>query len=243
MVPDRRPLVDLGDRRIVVTGGAAGIGAAIVRCALGLGARVGVVDLHPPDDDTPYVQADVGSVDSATAAVRDLACELGGVDVLVNNAGVAPAERVDEITEEGWRQTMGVNLDGAFFCTRAALSLLRVSESPAVVNLASIAGRTYSRTASVSYAASKGGVVALTRQLAHELAPERIRVNCVCPGLVDTAIMTRNVTPARLAELEETIPLGRLAAPAEVAAVVCFLASSAASYLTGAVVDVTGGLA
>jgi 3-oxoacyl-[acyl-carrier protein] reductase len=109
--------------------------------------------------------------------------------------------------------------------------------------MASVAARSFSRTASVAYAASKGGVVALTRQLAHELATEGLRVNCVCPGLVDTAVMGRNVSPQRLAELVQTIPLGRLASPAEVAAVVCFLGSAAAGYLTGTVVDVNGGMA
>jgi 2-keto-3-deoxy-L-fuconate dehydrogenase len=238
------PLVDLTDVAMLVTGGSAGIGAAIVSTARRLGARVGVVDLRAPEEPgIPYAEADVSSWTEASTAVAEVATELNGLDVLVNNAGIAPAGRFEDISEERWRETLGVNLDGAFFCTRASLPHLRDSTAPAVVNMASVAARSFSRTASVAYAASKGGVVALTRQLAHELATEGLRVNCVCPGLVDTAVMGRNVSPQRLAELVQTIPLGRLASPAEVAAVVCFLGSAAAGYLTGTVVDVNGGMA
>lgn len=236
------PRVDLRDTAVVVTGGAGGIGAAVTAAARELGARVGVLDLRPPTVDVPHVEADVGSPEDAERAVTLLAREIGGVDVLVNNAGVAPNTPFAETTAERWRHTMAINLDSAFHCTRAALPFLRGSARGAVVNMASIAGRSHSRTAGVAYAASKGGVIAFSRQLGHELAAERIRVNCVCPGLVDTGIMARNVTPERLAELVASIPLGRLADPAEIAALVCFLASPAASYLTGAVIDVTGGL-
>lgn len=241
--PAAGPLVDLRRVAMVVTGGSSGIGAAIVALAGDLGARVGVVDVRPPAGrDVAHAEADVSSAGAAHEAVEEVCRALGGVDVLVNNAGIAPAARFEEITDEQWRQTLGVNLDGAFFCTRAALPHLRTSAAGAVVNMASVAGRSHSRTATVAYAASKGGLIAMTRQLAHELAIEGVRVNCVCPGLVDTAIMSRNVSPERLAELVGTIPLGRLASPAQVAAVVCFLSSAAAAYLTGAVVDVNGGL-
>ncbi len=236
------PLVDLAGASVLVTGGATGIGAAIVATAQGLGARVGVVDLSPAPGADVSVEADVSVPEEAAAAVAEVGDRLGGLQVLVTNAGIAPVGRFDTTTPTEWRRTMAVNLDGAFHCAQAALPLLRAAPDPAVVTMASIAGRSFSRTASVAYAASKGGVVALTRQMAHELASERIRVNCVCPGLVDTEIITRNTTPDQLADLVAGIPLGRMAAPAEVAAVVCFLASSAAGYLTGAVIDVNGGL-
>jgi NAD(P)-dependent dehydrogenase (short-subunit alcohol dehydrogenase family) len=241
------PLVDLTDLAVVVTGGSTGIGSAITTQAHELGARVGVIDLAAPQGAVAahietHSRADVSSPAEVDTAIGQVSRELGGLDVLINNAGIAPAGAFEDITAEQWRRTMAINLDGSFHCSRAALPLLRRSGAGAIVNLASIAGRSYSRTANVAYAASKGGVIAMTRQLAFELAGEGIRVNCVCPGLVDTAIMSRNVTPDRMAMLLASIPLGRLAEPAEVAGLVCFLASSAAGYLTGSVVDITGGL-
>jgi 2-dehydro-3-deoxy-L-rhamnonate dehydrogenase (NAD+) len=237
------PLPDLQGKRVVVTGGSAGIGSAIVETARDLGARVAVIDVHDAPAADVCLRADVSSPDDASDAVGEAASHLGGLDVLVNNAGIAPAGALEEITPAQWRQTMSVNLDGVFFCTQAAVPHLTRGSGGAVVNMASIAGRSFSRTASAAYAASKGGVVALTRQLGYELAATGTRVNCVCPGLVDTSIMARNTSPQRLSELVSTIPLGRLARPDEVAAVVCFLASDAASYMTGSVVDITGGLA
>lgn len=233
---------DLSDMTAIVTGGSAGIGDAIVHVARERGARVGVIDKTPSANADVHVAADVSRTDEVTEAVEQIAGELGGISILVNNAGVAPAAAFEELSEQQWRQTLAVNLDGAFHCSRAALPYLRASTSGTIVNVASIAGRSYSRTASVAYAASKGGVIAFTRQLAFELASEDLRVNCVCPGLVDTEIMTRNTSPERLRELMATIPLQRLASPTEIAEVVCFLASPGATYMTGTVIDVTGGL-
>lgn len=235
-------LSDLGGLSLIVTGGSAGIGDAIVALAKSLGARVGVLDMVPSPRADAHAVADVSDAQEVADAVQGLAGDLGGISVLVNNAGIATPGAFDELSEQQWRHTLAVNLDGTFHCSRAALPHLRQAPGGAIVNIASIAGRSYSRTASVAYAASKGGVIAFTRQLAYELAAERIRVNCVCPGLVDTRIMARNTDPQRLSELVSTIPLGRLAAPADVAGTVCFLASAAAAYLTGAVIDVTGGL-
>jgi 3-oxoacyl-[acyl-carrier protein] reductase len=237
------PLVAMTGVSMVVTGGSTGIGAGIVALARELGARVGVIDLSPPSAADAHVQADVSRAAEARNAVDRLAQELSGVDVLVNNAGVATPGAFADLSEAGWRRTMEINVDGLFHCTQAALPHLRQAEgSAAIVNMGSIAGRSYSRTASVAYAASKGAVIAFTRQLAHELAGDGVRVNCVCPGLVDTRIMSENADEDRLAQLISQIPLGRLGSPREIAASVCFLASQASSYLTGTVLDATGGL-
>lgn len=238
-----RPLVDLHGARVLVTGGASGIGASIVDLASELGASVGVIDLQPCESADVSVEADISSPDGAFSAVKEVCDQLGGLDALVNNAGIAPAGAFESISASQWRKTLAINMDGAFYCTQAALPHLRQASGGSIVNMASIAGRSHSRTASVAYAASKSRVVAMTRQLAYELAHEGIRVNCVCPGLVDTRIMAQNTTPEALANLISTIPLGRLASPSEVASVACFLASEASSYLTGSIIDANGGLA
>lgn len=232
----------LANRTMVVTGGAQGIGAAVVRLARRQGARVAALDLVPAPDADCYVECDVASADSVRAAFSEVRKSCGPVSVLVNNAGIAPADRFEEFTEEQWNQVLAVDLTSVFHCIRSALPQLREAGGGSVINVGSIAGQHRSFTASAAYAAAKGGVIALTRQLAYELAPEGVRVNCACPGLVGTGIIRRNVTDKQRASLVSQIPLSRLAEPAEVASVICFLASDAASYMTGAIVNVNGGL-
>lgn len=232
----------LAGQTVVVTGGAQGIGAAVVRSARQQGARVAALDLVPAAGADLYVECDVASARSVSAAFSEVRRSCGPVSVLVNNAGIAPAGRFEEFTEEQWNQVLAVDLTSVFHCVRSALPQLREAGGGSIVNVGSIAGQHRSFTASAAYAAAKGGVIALTRQLAHELAPEGIRVNCACPGLVSTGIIRRNVTDDQQASLASRIPLSRLAEPEEVASVICFLASAAASYMTGAIVDVNGGL-
>lgn len=232
----------LAGRTIAVTGGSRGIGAAVVRLARQQGAMVAVLDLDLTTDADCYVECDVTSKTAVHAAFAEIRRSIGPVDTLVNNAGIAPPGRLEELSEEQWDRTLSVDLTSIFRCVRAALPHLRARGGGSVVNVGSIAGRHRSFTASTAYAAAKGGVVALTRQLAHEFATEGIRVNCVCPGLVGTDIIRRNVTDEQRSALAAGIPLRRLAEPAEIATTICFLAMPAASYITGAVLDVNGGL-
>lgn len=232
----------LADRTMVVTGGAQGIGAAVVRLAQQQGAQVVALDLVPAPEADCYIECDVASGRSVQAAFAEVRKSCGPASVLVNNAGIAPAGRFEEFTEERWNQVLAVDLTSVFHCVQSALPHLREAGGGTVVNVGSIAGEHRSFTASAAYAAAKGGVIAVTRQLAHELAPELIRVNCVCPGLVSTDIIRRNLTDERQAALVSQIPLARLGDPAEVASVICFLASDAASYMTGVIADINGGL-
>ncbi|HEX6350223.1 MAG TPA: SDR family NAD(P)-dependent oxidoreductase [Candidatus Dormibacteraeota bacterium] len=231
----------LKDHVLAVTGGAAGIGLATARRAAELGARVAVLDVQPGPADLFYVRCDVTEPAAAFDQVRH---ELGPVNVLVNNAGIAPpAVSFEEISAESWRKTLAVNLDGVFLCTQAALPQIREAGGGAIVNVASVAGKLRSLGSTVAYSASKGGVIAFTRHLAALLAPEGIRVNCVCPGAVAGAINDRNLAdPERRATALAGVPARRMATPEEIASVICFLASDASSYMVGAAVDVNGGL-
>jgi NAD(P)-dependent dehydrogenase (short-subunit alcohol dehydrogenase family) len=230
-----RPM-SLAERTVVVTGGSRGIGAAVVRLARQQGARVAVLDLAPTVDADCCVQCDVASADAVGAAFDEVRRSLGPVSALINNAGIAPPGRFEQFTEELWNMTLAVDLTSVFLCTRAALPQLRECGGGSVTNVGSIAGRHRSFTASAAYAAAKGGVVALTRQLAHEFAEDGVRVNCVCPGLVGTDILRQNVADEERAALASAVPLRRLAEPTEVAEVICFLAAETASYVTGAIV-------
>jgi NAD(P)-dependent dehydrogenase (short-subunit alcohol dehydrogenase family) len=233
----------LDERVVVVTGGAAGIGRATAERAAALGAKVAVLDLDPASSVLPLsLECDVADRAAVERAFERVESELGPTSVLVNNAGVAPNGRFEDITDESWRRTLDVNVTGMYACIQAALPQLRQNPGSSVVNISSQAARTRSLACDAAYAASKGAILPLTRQLAYELAPEGIRVNSVLPGAIDTAIPRHNLTPEERAAMVANVPLGRAADPAEVAAVICFLASDAASFMTGAAVDVNGGV-
>jgi NAD(P)-dependent dehydrogenase (short-subunit alcohol dehydrogenase family) len=228
----------------VVTGGASGIGLATARRAAQLGARVAVMDVAAGPADLLSIECDVADRESVQRAFAAVRRTLGPVQVLVNNAGVAPPGTFEDLDLPSWERTLRINLTGAYNCCQAALPHLRTTRHGSIVNVASLAGKLRSLTADAAYSASKGGLIAFTRHLAGELAADGIRVNCVCPGAVDTAILERNLAgrPQRREAIEASVPLGRMASPAEIAAVICFLAAPAASYMTGAAVDVNGGM-
>ena len=244
---------DFAGKRVLVTGGTRGIGRATVAAFLAAGARVAVNGRS--EVSTRQVAAavganavaapgDIASAEACRALVQKAAEELGGLDVLVNCAGIAKGGPVEQVTEALWDATLDTNLKGTFFCTQAALPFLRQSKGN-VVNLASDAGLIGEIGLAV-YCASKGGVVNLTRALALELAPD-VRVNCVCPGYVDTDMVRRDVIDASAdpkateAALAASAPLNRIAAPEEIAAAILYLASGAARFMTGAALQIDGG--
>jgi NAD(P)-dependent dehydrogenase (short-subunit alcohol dehydrogenase family) len=228
-------------RRALVTGGGSGIGAATARLLQARGARVAVLDQSDPAD----VVADVRDAAAVDVAVEAACGVLGGPpDVLVASAGIYRIQPFLEIEAAAWDEVLDVNLRGVFLTGQAVARRLAADGLPgAIVNLASIAALTSDASEpSAHYNASKAGVVALTRQMAVELAPHGIRVNCVCPGVVDTPMLRLMDDPeAGGRYLRESVPLGRLARPDEVARAICFLASSEASYVTGAAVPIDGG--
>ncbi|MEU7320834.1 SDR family oxidoreductase [Streptomyces griseoviridis] len=232
--------------RALVTGGASGIGAAIVARLREEGARVAVLDLNPPEGDLDAHRVDVGCDDDVRAAVERVAEAFGGIDVVVNNAGIGAQGTVADNSDEEWHRVLDVNVLGAVRISRAALPWLRLSPCAAIVNMCSIAASAGLPQRAL-YGASKGALYSLTLQMAADHVREGIRVNAVSPGTAATPWVTRllDSAPDPVAEraaLDARQPHGRLVEAAEVADAVAYLASPRAGSTTGTVVEVDGGM-
>jgi NAD(P)-dependent dehydrogenase (short-subunit alcohol dehydrogenase family) len=256
--------MELDGQVALVTGAGRGIGRAIALELAGLGADVAVAELNAAAAEQTAaeieqagraalaVPADVTRAEDRQAMVDRTLQRFGRIDILVNNAGIYRSAPPLEITEDHWDTVLGVNAKAVLFCAQAVLPTMLAARRGVIISVASMAGKVASAN-SLPYAVSKSAVISLTRSLAAAYAGDGIRVNCVCPGYVDTemwAQIDREVGVARLGkqpgdywhERVATIPLGRGAQPADVANVVGFLATSKADYLTGQAINVTGGL-
>ena len=234
----------------VVTGGSMGIGAATARALCGAGARVTILDVQDGSElaaSLPggrFAAVDVRDPEAVTRAVDAAADAQGGLDGLVNNAGISPPRLFDATDAEGWDELIDINLKGAFNCTKAAVPHLRARGGGGIVNLASTAGKNISLGADVPYTVSKWGMVGFTRHLAYELAPWRIRANAVFPGPTRTRLVGRgDARPGGAQEkVARGVPLGRLIEPEEIANAITFFLSPRAAMCTGAELVVDGGI-
>ncbi|HEY7196977.1 MAG TPA: SDR family NAD(P)-dependent oxidoreductase [Gaiellaceae bacterium] len=247
----------LRDRCALITGATANIGAATARRFADEGARLLLVDRNPAVEETAEAIRSAGG--DATAVVADVsspaevdalaaACSerLGGLDVLVNNAAVHRVGAVAGFSVADWDETFAVNVRSCFLTVRAFLGLLRGSSAAAIVNTSSQVGL-HGAPGATAYSASKGAVIAFTKALALELAPDGIRVNAICPGWVDTpfnapAIEMLGGSDAHAGLVRRSVPLGRQAEPEEIASATFFLASDASSYVTGQALPIDGGV-
>jgi 3-oxoacyl-[acyl-carrier protein] reductase len=238
----------LEGRRALVTGAAAGIGAAIARRFASEGAAVALLDVD--DERVAALAGETGGVAfvadvAVPAELRDAIAHgveaLGGLDVLVNNAGILRTAPVEELDLEEWDLVFATNVRSMVVATQAALGALRASPAPRIVNMASM-GAKVGAPGQAAYAASKAAVVSLTQVCARELGPDGITVNCLCPGYVLTEMGAATRTPEQVAAWAAASPLGRLAEPEDVAAGALFLASDDGAYTTGQALNVNGGM-
>lgn len=234
----------------LVTGAASGIGAACASAFAAEGARValfdrdagGVASMAASLSLASAFVVDVADKRSVNSGFEQLLASFGALDILVNNAGVESTRTIESMPEEDWDRVLDVNLKGAMLCTQAAVPVLRARGGGAIVNIASIAGKRISYHGGASYTASKGGLLALTRHAAFELAIDRIRVNAVCPGPTLTPMIRRNSDDESIRRTLKMVPLGRWVMPEDIAQSVLFLASNGAAMCTGTSLDVDGGV-
>jgi 3-oxoacyl-[acyl-carrier protein] reductase len=249
----------LSGKVALVTGASQGIGRAIAVALASRGAKV-IVNYLPGDagrekdarDVAAEVEAaggqaalsgfDVGNSTQVTDAIKAIGSEHKQLDILVNNAGIAVNGLLMRFTDDQWARTLNVNLNGAFYTTRAATPLLlRAKESGRIINLSSVVGES-GNGGQAAYAASKAGILGLTMTTAKELASRGVTCNAVAPGYIETPMTADHLPEAQRAKLMESIPLGRIGKPEDVANAVAWLAGPEAAYLTGQVIRVNGGL-
>jgi NAD(P)-dependent dehydrogenase (short-subunit alcohol dehydrogenase family) len=243
----------LRGRTALITGAGSGIGLATARRFADEGANVVAVDIDASAGEKAaaeaaglFVQADVTSEADVTAAFAAAQEAYGSVDIAFNNAGISPPDD-DSILDTGldaWRRVQEVNLTSVYLCCRAALPYMRAQGKGSIINTASFVAVLGSATSQISYTASKGGVLALSRELGVQFARDGVRVNALCPGPVNTPLLRElfAADPERAARRLVHVPMGRFAEPEEIAAAVAFLASDDASFITASAFLVDGGI-
>ena len=234
-------------RTVLITGGSRGIGAGAVRAFSNAGYRVAFFYLNSEasasalaaETGAQAICCDVRDATSVAAAVAQAQRALSHIDVLINNAGVAQQKLFTDITDEDWRNMLDTHLTGAFLLSRAVLPGMISRRHGRILNVGSIWGQV-GASCEVHYSAAKAGLIGLTKALAKEVAPSGVTVNCVCPGVIETDMLS-SFTQDDLAVLCEETPVGRLGTPEDVARALLFLADEHASFVTGQVIGVNGG--
>ncbi|CUH94662.1 hypothetical protein P22_0728 [Propionispora sp. 2/2-37] len=246
------------EKTVLITGGTSGIGLATAKLFLEQGAKVALVGRNETRGmealetlgrffrQTSYIQADIAKIEECRKCVEETVRQFGSITTVINCAGTYMEKAIDEITEDEYEYVMNVNVKGTYFVSKFAIPELKKADQGAIVNISSDAGL-QGNWLCTAYCAAKGAINTFTKALALELAPYGIRVNAVCPGDVHTPMLDRQLERVMdreraIKDMNSIYPLGRMALPEEVARVICFLASYEASFVTGALWPVDGGL-
>lgn len=245
--------MDIKGKVAIVTGGGQGIGRAIVHALSNEDVITIIVDINEQtakevvkevkDDghEAISVKADVSNLTDIKNMVKEVVDRYKTIDILVNNAGILHTTVIDDISEQEWNRLMTVNLNGTFFTSQQVLPYMREKRWGRIINMSSLAGRMGSYGGGVGYATTKAGIIGLTMCFARQVAKYNITVNAVAPGTTETDII-KKIPDEKITALKALIPMGRLGKPENTADVVAFLASDKAEYITGAVIDVNGGI-
>jgi 3-oxoacyl-[acyl-carrier protein] reductase len=247
--------LNLSGKVALITGGSSGIGAETARVFNELGATIAIgfyrnrqgasqvsAEVSKAGGKIIAIEANLEEPDRGRALVRETENRLGPIDILVNNAGsLIERKPILGMTDETWNSVMRLNLDSAFVCARAAAPSMVARKSGSIINVVSIAGRNGGGPGSGAYSTAKGALITFTKALAKELAPQGVRVNGVSPGVIDTPFHEVFSTPEMMASFVKSIPMGRVGTSIEIAKVIAFLASDAASYIAGETIEVNGG--
>ena len=240
-------------KTVLITGASGGIGTATACLFAEKGYNV-VINYNNSERQARLLQktltehgaksicvgANVSYPSEVNSMIKQAEYAFGGIDVLVNNAGISQIKQIQDITDNDWHEMIATNLTGVFNCARAVVPNMIRNKSGAIINVSSMWGIT-GASMETHYSAAKAGVIGFTKALAKELGPSGIRVNCVAPGVIETN-MNRNITLEAVEQLSEETPLGRLGSPIEVAEAIYFLASEQASFITGQIISPNGGL-
>jgi 3-oxoacyl-[acyl-carrier protein] reductase len=242
------------DQTAIVTGGNAGIGKAIATTLAAHGAKVAIFGTHvergqevvkeinqmTDSNRATFYQVDVSQTAEVDKAIQQVLELFGHVDILVNNAGITRDQLLMKMTEEDWDKVMDINAKSCYNTCRALIRQMMKARKGSIINISSVVGLTGNK-GQVNYAASKAAMIGLTKALAKEVASRNIRVNCICPGYIETP-MTDVLTPEQKEAILSQIPLGRMGSPNDIAQMVLFLAGNTANYMTGQVLVVDGGM-
>jgi 3-oxoacyl-[acyl-carrier protein] reductase len=243
----------MNNRTALITGAGRGMGKSVAEILAQRGARVAINDtnialaedaassINKAGAQAIAIAGNVANSEDVRNMIAQTVDRFGGVDILINNAGVLRPTKVIDIPEEEWDFVVDVNLKGTFLCSQAVLPAMQKAGWGRIINFSSTAGKNVSTVGGAHYTAAKAGILGFTRHLAKEVARDGITVNAVCPGLIDTEMVRATISDERVRAYAESFPIPRLGRPDEVAELVAFLASEQAAYITGASLDINGG--